>query len=148
MELEHYLTFLSQLGQSLDALARLEQQKIQAVQAGDLAALEACMKKEQAASMDLRGKEQKRRALLTELGLASLPLRELASHCPPQYRGRAGEVSQQVLRSYQVLTSAQKAARTLMESNLRHIQRELERRTAPQQVQPSAPHGTQADFRV
>lgn len=148
MDVQNYLTFLSQLRCALDSLTQLEQEKIQAVQAGDLAALDECMKKEQAATLDLRGREQKRCALLKELNLESVPLREFSDHCPVQYKRQASELSQQVLRSYQVLSSAQKAARTLMESNLRHIQQELGRREMPHEEQSPHSPTAQTDFRV
>ena len=146
MEMQAYLSFLSDLRQALDSLAALEQKKIQAVQAGDLEALDECMKKEQVATLDLRGREQKRADLLKQLGLEQVSLRDLPSRCPPQYKGQATEISQQVLRSYQVLSSAQQAARTLMESNLRHIQKELDRRQESKQA--PAPKKSQTDFRV
>ena len=144
--MQAYFSFLTQLRQALDALAALEQKKIQAVQAGDLAALDECMKKEQVATLDLRGRERKRAELLRRLGLEQVPLRELPNHCPPEYKGQALEISQQVLRSYQVLSSAQEAARTLMESNLRHIQKELDRREEARQAAPQKK--PQTDFRV
>lgn len=146
MEMQAYLSFLSDLRQALDSLAALEQKKIQAVQAGDLEALDECMKKEQVATLDLRGREQKRADLLKQLGLEQVSLRDLPSRCPPQYKGQATEISQQVLRSYQVLSSAQQAARTLMESNLRHIQKELDRRQEAKQA--PTPKKSQTDFRV
>lgn len=146
MELQAYFSFLTQLRQALDNLAALEQEKIRIIQAGDLEGLDECMKKEQVATLDLRGREQKRTQLLRQLGLEQVPLRELPDHCPPQERGQASQLVEQVLRSYQVLDSAQKAARTLMESNLRRIQQELEQR---QQVKENpAPKAAQTDFRV
>ena len=146
MDMQAYFSFLSQLRQALDSLTALEQEKIQAVQAGDLETLDACMKREQVATWDLRGRERKRTELLRQLGLEQVSLRELPAHCSPQDRGQAAELSEQVLRSYQVLSSAQQAARTLMESNLRHIQQELDRR----QQTPEAPASkkSQTDFRV
>lgn len=148
MELQTYLTFLSELCQALDTLTGLEQRKIAAVRAGDLAELEQCMKQEQAAALDLRGREQKRARLLAQLGLEQVPLRELPGHCPPELRPQAAEVTQQLKRSYQVLSSARTAARTLMESNLRHIQRELERRENTSHRQPASSGAAQTDFRI
>ena len=148
MDMKNYLSFLSELHQSLDSLAALEQRKIAAVQAGNLDELDQCMKEEQAAALDLRGREQKRSALLKQLGLETVPLRELPSHCPPQYKAQAAEITQQVLRSYQVLSSAQTAARTLMESNLRHIQQELDRRETAHPAKAPAAQKPQTDFRV
>lgn len=148
MEMDRYLTFLSELHQALDSLAALEQRKIAAVQAGNLDEVEQCMKQEQAAALDLRGREQKRTSLLKELGLEQVSLRELPNHCPPQYRGQASEITQQVLRSYQVLSSAQTTARTLMESHLHHIQAELEQRQETHPKQSSGAQKPQTDFRV
>lgn len=148
MELATYLSFLSDLRQTLDSLSALEQKKIQAIKAGDLAALDECMKQEQAATMDLRGREQRRAAMLKELGLEKFSLRDLPSHCPPAYKGQATEISQQVLRSYEVFSSAQEASRTLMESNLRRIQNELEHREAERRKAPSASPKAQSDFRA
>ena len=51
MEFHDYLAFLEQLCQELDALSGVEQQKISAVRSGDLGALDACMKQEQAAAL-------------------------------------------------------------------------------------------------
>ena len=148
MEFETYFSFLLELCQALDSLSALEQKKIQAIQAGDLAALDECMKKEQVASLDLRGREQKRTALLKQLGLEKVPLRALPSHCPPQYKDRAAEITEKVLRSYQVLSSAQQAARTLMESNLRHIQKELAQREKTSAQRADSHKHTQTDFRA
>ena len=145
MEFHDYLAFLEQLCQELDTLSAVEQQKIAAVRSGDLAALDACMKQEQAAALSLRGREQHRKAMLRDLGLEHVSLAELSRHCPPQDRERTAALSQQVLRSYQVLSSAQQTARTLMESRLHHIEQELEQREAEH---PSAPRTTAADFRA
>ena len=142
MEFDDYLTFLEQLCQELDALSGVEQQKISAVRSGDLGALDACMKQEQAAALSLRGREQHRKAMLRDLGLEHVSLADLPRHCPPQEQERTAAISQQVLRSYQVLSSAQQTARTLMESR---IERELEQREAEH---PSAPRTAAADFRA
>lgn len=148
MDMQSYLVFLSELQQALDALSALEQRKIAAVRAGNLDELDQCMKQEQAAALDLRGREQKRTALMKELGLEQVSLRALPDHCPPQYREQASQLTQQVLRSYQVLSSAQAAARTLMESHLHHIQKELERREADRPAHTSGTHKPQTDFRA
>ena len=148
MDIKDYLLFLSELCQALDSLTVLEQRKLSAVQAGNLEELDACMKQEQVAALDLRGREQKRTAMLGELGLEQVSLRDLAGHCPDQHRAQASETIQQILRSYQVLSSAQNAARTVMESNLRHIQQELERRETLRQGHLAGPHTPQTDFRA
>lgn len=148
MEFHDYLTFLQELGQELDALRGVEQQKIAAIQAGNLEALDACMKQEQAAALSLRGREQHRQKMLQALGLDGISLADLPHRCPPQDKEQATEITQQILRSYQVLSSAQQTARTLMESNLRRIQRELDRREEAQPAPSPASRKTATDFRV
>ena len=147
MEVQKYFSFLTDLQKCLDSLSALEQRKIAAIQAGDFGALDQCIKEEQAAALDLRGREQKRVDLLAQLGLPNVPLRELPEHCPAEYRRQANEITQDVLRSYEVLASAQNAARTLMESDLRHIQQELDRRQEKRQ-DTSAARSAQTDLRV
>lgn len=89
MEFHDYLAFLEQLCQELDALSGVEQQKISAVRSGDLGALDACMKQEQAAALSLRGREQHRKAMLRDLGLEHVSLADLPRHCPPQEQERS-----------------------------------------------------------
>ena len=142
MEFHDYLAFLEQLRQELDTLSAVTLAFILGL---CLAALDACMKQEQAAALSLRGREQHRKAMLRDLGLEHVSLAELSRHCPPQDRERTAALSQQVLRSYQVLSSAQQTARTLMESRLHRIEQELEQWEAGH---PSAPRTAAADFRA
>lgn len=148
MEFHDYLTFLQELRQELDTLSGVEQRKIAAIQAGDLDALDACMKQEQAAALSLRGREQHRNEMLQALGLKGVALGELSRRCPPQDREQTAEITRQVLSSYRVLSSAQEAARTLMESNLRRIQQELDRQESVHQGQSPAARKTTTDFRA
>lgn len=147
MDVETYLSFLTQLRQTLDRLTQLEKRKIAAVQSGNLEELEQCMKQEQAASLALRGEEKKRADLLQQLGLSQGSIRDLANHCPAPYKQQANETVQQVLSSYRILTSTQQAARTLMESNLRYIQQRLDLPDKTHRKAP-APSSSQTDFRV
>lgn len=148
MEMQAYLSFLDELGRKLNELAQLEQKKLTAVRAGDLDTVQQYMKREQAAALDLRGREQKRKELLRQMGLEQFSLRELPAHCPPEHRAKVQEVTQRVLNSYRELSSAQGAARTLMEANLRHIEKELEQRQKTQPVQAVPHHGGPTDFRA
>lgn len=125
MEFKDYLTFLQKLRQELTELNAVEQKKITAVQSGDLDTLDVCMKQEQAATMSLRGQEQRRNQMLKELGLEQVPFRELPRHAPDALRSEAQQTVEQLMQAYQVLTSAQSAARTLMESDLRKIEHQL-----------------------
>lgn len=148
MDFHDYLTFLQELHQELDTLSGVEQRKITAIQTGDLEALEACMKQEQAAALSLRGREQHRQEMLRALRLEEISLRDLPNHCPPQDRVQTTQITEQVLRSYQVLSSSQQAARTLMESNMRHIQQELDRREEARETSSAPTRKTTTDFRA
>ena len=77
-----YLLLLGKVTKALEQLTEVEKTKTNAVTAGDLAAVEQCMKQEQVMSLSLRGIEQKRTALADRLGLRGVPLRELAAHSP------------------------------------------------------------------
>ena len=126
--MERLTHFFTQLGQELDRLAQLQKRKIGAVRAHDLEALNDCMKQEQAVSLALRGLEQRRGQLLEELGLAGVPLLELDRHCPPEHRSAVARATEGLRRQYALLRSAQEAARTVVETDLRAVNRELERR--------------------
>ena len=128
MDLENLLHFLGELRQELDRLCQLQPKKIDAVRAHDLEALNECMKQEQAVSLTLRGLEQKREKLLQVLGLSGVPLLELDRHCPPERRGEMARAVEDLRRQYTLLRSAQEAARTVVEKDLRAVNRELGRR--------------------
>lgn len=89
MEFRDYLTFLQELCRELDTLRGVEQQKIAAIQAGNLEALDACMKQEQAAALSLRGREQHRQKMLQALELDGVSLADLPHRCPPQDKEQA-----------------------------------------------------------
>ena len=146
-EFRDYLTFLEALREELEKLNGIEQRKIAAVRAGDLETLDACMKQEQAASLSLRGQEQRREALLQELGLRGVSLRELAEHAPQTLRAETAQKAEALLRTYQVLSSSQSAARTMMEANLRRIEKQLDQQETPVEKAPDVRPG-QTDFRA
>lgn len=128
MNMENLLHFLSELRQELEHLTQLQPQKIDAVHAHDLDALNDCMKQEQVISLSLRGLEQKREKLLQEAGLSGVSLLELDRHCPPEHRGAVARATEGVRKQYRLLCSAQEAARTVIEKDLRAVNGELERR--------------------
>ena len=97
MEYSDYLALLSELCQLFDQISHVEQQKIDAVQGHALDELNEAMKREQALTLALRGCEQKRETLLTGLGLTGISLRDMPSHCPPEYRAVTSRMVEQVL---------------------------------------------------
>ena len=128
MDMENLVHFLSELRQELERLTQLQPQKIDAVRAHDLDVLNDCMKQEQAISLSLRGLEQKREKLLQALGLSGVSLLELDRHFPPEQRGAVAQATEGVRKQYRLLCSAQEAARTVIEKDLRAVNGELERR--------------------
>ena len=85
-DLRAYLALLDGLRQELRRLTQVEQDKVAAVHSHDLNALNECMKREQAAALALRGREQQRDAMLKALGLEGVSLRELPQRCPPGFQ--------------------------------------------------------------
>ena len=145
MEYSDYLALLSELCQLFDQISHVEQQKIDAVQGHALDELNEAMK---------RGCEQKRETLLTGLGLTGISLRDMPSHCPPEYRAETSRMVEQVLKGYAVLQAAQGSARTLTELELRRVDGELARRgvepdaESHYQASPARPTGMKTDFRA
>lgn len=148
MEFRDYLAFLEKLRKELTDLTAVEQKKISAVQAGDLDALDACMKQEQAATLALRGQEQQRTEFLRQLGLEQIPLRQLSQHAPDALRQETQQLVEQVLRAYEILSSTQSTARTLMENDLHQIEKQLEHGSKGSQNPPEQGPARKTDFRA
>lgn len=141
-----YVQLLRELEQTLRDLTALQPEKIAAVRAHDLEVLNDCMKREQAASLALRGLEQKRANMAKALGVDGVPIRQVAGHCPESCRGDLSHAVESLIRRGQELRSAQDAARAVVESDLRRVNGELERRgvaTDPEEgAQPAVPPRT------
>lgn len=155
MDQTQLVSFFSELQQVLEQLTQLQSEKITAARAHDLQALNECMRREQAISLSLRGLEQKRNQLLQALGLSGVGLMDAAKHCTPELRPVLSQSVERLRRQYTVLRSAQEAARTLFENDLRSINQELERRGVLSeldehyQATPSAmPRSMSTDFRA
>lgn len=147
-EFKDYLSFLEKLHKELESLTAVEKKKLSAVQAGDLDTLDTCMKQEQAATLALRGQEQRRTELMKQLGLEGVPLRELSRHAPTPLRQDTQRMIERILQTYQVLSSTQAASRTLMEGDLRKIERQLEQGSSAARKAPEKGRGHTTDFRA
>ena len=147
MDFAGYLQFLTKLGQQFQQLVAIEQEKLQAVTQGNLALLDDCMRKEQAASLALRGLEHQRSQWVSALGLPEGPLSDLPKVCPAPYRGQATQVVGTVLDQFRVLEGARKASRALLEGQLHKIEKTLAPDSEPGQT-PQAPQRTWTDFRA
>jgi len=145
---DSYFDFLSQLGQNLEQMTELTQEKIAAVRAKDLHKLDACMRKEQVFSLSLRSMDIKRDKMLKELGLSGVPLSGLTAHCPEEYRLRAKQVTETLQNQFACYQGAAEVSRTLLECNLHEIEKRIG--TAPASVAgPSQrPSGSMTDIRA
>lgn len=139
-----YIAFLGQLSDTLEQLTAIEKEKTDAARRDDLAALNECMKREQAMSLTLRAMDQKRMKLLQELGLETTALADFASGCPEELRGEARAAAEKLRGSYAIYRSTADLARYTLERNLRQIDSFL----AEKGGEPPAADGGVRDIRV
>jgi len=142
-----YLEQLERLGDTLEQLTAVEREKAAAVGRSDLAAVDACMKKEQVFSLNLRGFDQKREKLLAKLGIPGTTLRQAADLAPPEAAVETKEVVRTLRQRYQVFQSASEVARNALECNLHAIE-QLQRRKGVVPEDAPAASVRQADFRA
>lgn len=140
-----YLNFLRSLTKTLEQLTEVEQRKTQAVTQGNLFVVEECMKKEQVLSLSLRGMDQKRDKMLSQLGLTGVNLQDLQKHSPEDLELETKAVSEELRRQYTVFQAASQVARNALECNLHQIEQiQAEKHGGP--TPGTLPH--QTDFRV
>lgn len=152
----NYLNLLRDLTTSLDRLSQLAQQKITAVREDDLISLDEVLKQEQAMTLNLRGLEQKRLTLLTQLGLENISLAELPNRYPPQLQDEAQHVVDALRQSSDLYRSQADAARGTLELHLHQIEKVITSSgvdpasTAPGYSAPSVepPNNMKTDFRA
>ena len=118
-----YFRFLDQLGRTLDQLAELAKEKTAAARRDDLLAVEACMKKEQALGLTLRGMDRKREQMLDGLGLRNVKLSALSRSCPRELQGEARAAAETLHDRYMLYRSAADVARDTLECNLHQIEK-------------------------
>lgn len=150
-----YLALLKELSQTLGQLTETAQAKTAAVRRDDLQALDAYMKREQALSLSLRGCEQKRMAMLAEIGLADVPLGMLAQHYPVDLQPEAAVQVEKLQRQYNLYNGAAEVARTTLECNLHQIEQILGRGRIREEMeytregaQSASPTARKTDFRA
>ena len=141
-----YLTLLGKVTKALEELTAVGQDKIRAVNARDLPAVEQCMKKEQVCSLNLRGLDQKREKLLDQLGMRGIPLRGIMDHCPDGAEEETARAADALRRQYAVFQSASEASRSTLEIHL-HVIEELQKQANGGELSQDAPP-MKADFRA
>ena len=143
---KEYLGQLDKLADTLEKLTELEREKTHAVSAGDLEAVDACMKKEQVFSLNLRGLDQKREKLLSQMGLTGSTLSQLESQSPPELLLESRKTAEKLRQRYQVFQSASEVARNALECNLHEIEKLQKEMEARNEAPP--PEARQSDFRA
>lgn len=147
---DEYLRYLAELEKLLERMTQTAKEKGAAAKVGDLVQVDACMKQEQAYSMNLRGMDQKRDRLHKAMGLEKVTLSQLAEHFPAERRGEAAKAAERVLKRFEGYQSAANAVRTTMELALRDIERMFPEGYAPPPAdsQEEPPPRMKTDFRA
>lgn len=143
-----YLGLMVSLTHTLEELTRVEREKNDAASQGNLAGVEACMKKEQVLSLTLRGYDQKRDAMLAALDLRGVTLSQLESRCPEELRLETKAVVEELRRQYALFQAASEVARDTLECNLRAIERIQAVQAGDAAQAAESRKGRQTDFRA
>lgn len=145
---QDYLNLMVSLTHTLEELTKVEREKNDAASRGDLAGVEACMKREQVLSLTLRGYDQKRDAMLAALDLRGTTLSQLESRCPEELQLETKGVVEELRRQYSLFQAASEVARDTLEVNLRAIERmqAVQAGDAAQAAEDRKTH--QTDFRA
>ena len=123
--MESLLTLFETLTEHLKQLTELAKRKTTAVRKSDLLELDRILKEEQAQSLALRGLEQKRIALLQQLGLQNIPLIALPAKVPAELQQRTAAAAENLRREFSIYRSAAEVARNTLECNLHEIEKYL-----------------------
>lgn len=145
---QDYLKLMVSLTHTLEELTQVEREKNDAASRGDLAGVEACMKREQVISLTLRGYDQKRDAMLAALDLRGTTLSQLETRCPEELQLETKGVVEELRRQYEMFQGASQVARDTLEVNLRAIER-IQATQAGDEAQAEEDRKThQTDFRA
>lgn len=145
---QDYLKLLSSLSRTLEQLTQVEQDKNAAASQGDVAGVEACMKREQVLSLSLRGYDQKRDKMLAELGLKDVTLDQLEDHSPSELQLETKRAVEELRRQYTLFQAASQVARNTLEVNLREIERFQAMQAGDTGVAEERRRDHQTDFRA
>ena len=154
-DFQEYLAFLKALGDTLEEITRVEQEKTEFVRTDDLGGLNECMKREQALSLTMRSHDQKREAMLRALHLEDVPLRSLMDHAPAEDHEETKRTVEQLCRQYALFRGAFEVARDTLECNLHQIEKMIQAEdpgaASPagyQEASPELPPRMRTDFRA
>ena len=145
---QDYLKLLDGLSHTLEQLTQVERDKNAAASQGDVAGVEACMKREQVLSLSLRGYDQKRDKMLAELDLRGVTLSRLEDHSPPELQLETKRTVEELRRQHELFQAASEVARNTLEVNLREIEHFQAMRAGDKGVAEEQRRDHQTDFRA
>ena len=116
-----YLELLADLGEGLDRLSVLADQKIAAVRKKDLMALDEIMKQEQALALAFRGMEQSQEKLAAQLGFPGVSLSKTAERFPPERREEAVQAARTLQAKYAAYRQRSADARQALENGIHEV---------------------------
>lgn len=139
---------LDDFSQIFDQLNSLQQEKIQAVQADDLSALDHCMQREQAISLQIRGMQRQKEKVEEALHIKGIPLRKVSEHLSAADRAQIAPVLTRFQSAYTLYQSAASASHAILETTLHEIDHALEE--VGKTVKPTRPanHGSFTDIKA
>ena len=134
-----YLQLLTEIKDVIEQLTGVEKQKLDAVHAADLPAVDECIRQEQAISLSLRSLDHRRTNMLQELNLAKVNLSSLAEQFPAELRAEASKTAAALRSSYNDYVSISEATRMALERGLREIDSMMQpaQASAPAQPRPT-----------
>ena len=127
------MTHIEELGKWLDDCTKIfdqlntvQQEKMQAVHQDDLPALEHCMQREQAISLQIRGMQRQKEKVDEALGLKNIPFHQLSDHLSTEHQKQLAPVFSRFQAAYEQYRSAAAASQAILETTLREIDHALE----------------------
>lgn len=143
-----YLGLMRSLTKTLEGLTQVERKKHEAASRGDLDGVEECMKREQVISLTLRGYDQKREKLLSDLGMTGLTLNQMEERGPDELQTETKAVAEELRRQYKLFQGASQVARDTLEINLRGIEQLQARQAGDTAEAEETRKHHQTDFRA
>lgn len=101
----------------------LEQEKLRAVQEDDVAAVEECMKREQAVVLKLRGLEQKREKIQKDNGWDGMTFREIIDLAPEEKQLSYRQLLEKLQNSISLFQDMNECAMDTMRIHQREIEK-------------------------
>lgn len=106
LEVKELWDVLENLAKTLEGALPLEEEKLRAIQENRLTAVEDCMSREQALTMQLRGLDRRREEILAREGLKGASLRSIVAGLPADRQEEASRLAgrlEKAVHSFQLI---------------------------------------------